>query len=291
MTELELLRQELEQMKSKIAQLEKETAAIDDYRGITNAMMGHIYSYYNHSERDDLEHFWVRSREDIAYAHNDVAYFGQQGVWEYYVDKTDITKENYRRYARKVYNMDWPEGTAPGYRVIHILGTPYIEIAGDRKTAQGIWMSFSFMSNMDSEGRANPSYVLQRFSGEFLNEDGRWKLWHVRDYTDVPMDIDTIVSDPDTVPRDENGRPVERKGPPIGGKNGETVPEDMPPPPVHDGRKTRDLDVQSSSSYEPWTITYNEPAIPMPYEKWYPARCYITIKENHRDGSSGFEVE
>lgn len=294
MTELELLKQELQEMKEKIAVLENESARIDDYRSITNAMMGHIYSYYNHSERKDLEQFWVRSRDDIAYAHNDVAYFGQQGVWEYYIDGTDRSKANYRRFAKDNYNLDWPEGTAPGYRVIHILGSPYIEIAKDRKTAQGIWMSFSFMSNMNSEGRANPSYILQRFSGDFLNENGAWKLWHVRDYTDVSMDIDTNVTEPEDAERDENGRPIERKGPPVGGKKGGSPVggpgKDMPPMQKHDGKKVRDLDIKSSNMYEPWTITYNEPAIPMPYDKWDPAQCYITIAKEHQDDDSTFAV-
>lgn len=291
MTELELLRQEMEEMKKKMAALEAETQRIDDYRGICNAMMGHMYSYYSHSEQKDLETYWVQSRDDIAYAHNSRTYFGQDGVREYYVDGTNKSKENYRRFAKNVYNMDWPEGTAPGYRVMNILGTPYVEIAKDRKTAQGIWMAFSFMSNMNSKGRANPSYVLQRFSGDFLNENGQWKLWHIRDYTDVGMDIGTFITELEDVQWDENHRPIERKGPPIGKQDQPDDPDDLPPMQVEDGEKIRRLDVQSADTYEPWTITYNEPAIPTPYEKWDPSRCYITIAEQHRDENSRFEVD
>ena len=294
MTELESLRQELDALKAEVTSLRQASAAADDYRQITNAMMGHVYSYYNHSERNDLKTFWVQSRDDIVYAHNNRGYFGKQGVWEYYIDGTDRTKKNYHKYAREIYNLEYPEGTAPGYRVIHVLGSPYIEIAGDRKTAQGIWMSFSFMSNMNAQGVANPSYVLQRFAGDFLNENGVWKLWHVRDYTDVSMEIETNTEGPE-VARDDQGRPIERMGPPMGGKKGAP---DMPPPgkddkpPIQqeDGKKVRKLVLESSNMYNPWTVTRNEPAIPMPYETWDPKQCYITIVPEHQDEDSGFKV-
>lgn len=291
MTELEALRQELEALKTEVTALRSQAARADDYRQITNAMMGHIYSYYSHTEREDLATFWVRDRDDIVYAHNDRGYFGKQGVWEYYIDGTDRTKQNYRRFAREIYNLDYPEGTAPGYRVIHVLGSPYIEIAGDRRTAQGIWMSFSFMSNMNAQGVAHPSYVLQRFAGDFLNEDGIWRLWHVRDYTDVSMDIDTRVEGPE-VERDADGRPVQRMGPPMGGKKDGPPPpkDDMPPIQTEDGKKIRRLTMESANMYNPWTITKNEPAIPMPYETWDPDRSYITIAPEHRDEASGFIV-
>ena len=287
MTELELLKQQIVALEARLDQVEREAKKADDYRQITNAMMGHIHSYYNHTERKDLEDYWVQSRNDIVYAHNDRAYTGKQGVWEYYIDGTDANKKRYAGYAKNIYNVDTPEGAAAGYRVIHVLGSPYIEISADRKTAQGIWMSFSFMSNMDSEGKGNPSYVLQRFSGEFLREDDKWRLWHVRDYTDVHMKIDTPLQNADTVEWDPDGKPVEHMGPPMavpgkGGPGGPGVPKDMPPPQVEDGVKIRKMILESSNSYQPWTHTVCEPYIPRPYEAWEPAQSYIRFVPEHQ---------
>lgn len=294
MTELELLKQELNAMKGEIAELEAKASAGDDYRQITNAIMGHVYCYYSHQERHDLETFWVTGRDDIVYAHNTIGSLGKQGVWEYYIDGTDGRKANYAKTAKEIYNLDIPEGAAAGYRVIHVMGSPFIEIAKDRKTAQGIWMSFSFMSNMDDEGYANPSFVLQRFAGDFLNENGVWKLWHIRDYTDVSMNIEVSLTDPDKVERDAEGRPIEQDGPGIMPKSRhekDEGPGGAGGPQPTDGKKQRKLDLKSSNMYEAWTCTVNEPAIPTPYDKWDPAQSCITFVKEHQDEQSAFIVE
>lgn len=284
MTELETLKAQIAALTERLNQAEAASARADDYRQITNAMMGHVYSYYNHSERQDLEDYWVQSRDDIVYAHNDRAYTGRQGVWEYYIDGTDANKKRYAGFARDNYHVDTPEGAAAGYRVIHVLGSPYIEIAADRKTAQGIWMSFSFMSSMGADGTSNPSYVLQRFSGEFLREDDKWRLWHIRDYTDVNMRIDTPLQNVDTVEWGPDGKPVERMGPPVGGpgKVGKDDKNLPPPPQVEDGDKIRKLILESSNTYQPWTHTVNEPCIPQPYDAWDPDKSYIQFIPEHR---------
>lgn len=291
MDQLEAMRIELDALKLKVEDLEKAAFSGDDYRQINNAIMGHIHSYYAHTERLDLEKFWVESRDDIVYAHNDRAYFGKQGVWEYYIDGTDRNKARYSKYAKEIYNIDVPQGAAAGYRVIHVLGSPYVEIAEDRKTAQGIWMSFSFMSSMDSEGYANPSYILQRFSGEFLNENGTWKLWHVRDYTDVSMDIKTNVSGPDEAERDESGKPIERGGPPLGSDKKGMGPVGPGRPDDCDGKKIRNLILESSSIYQPWTCSVSEPKIPDAYSKWDPSQTYIKFVDEHKDENSSFNIK
>lgn len=289
MTELELLKEQITALEARLDKAEQEAQKADDYRQITNAMMGHIHSYYNHTERKDLEDYWVKSRDDIVYAHNDRAYTGKQGVWEYYIDGTDASKKRYAALAQKFYHVDTPDGAAAGYRVIHVLGSPYIEIAGDRKTAQGIWMSFSFMSNIGGDGRGNPSYVLQRFSGEFLREDDKWRLWHIRDYTDVHMKIETPLQDTETVEWGPDGKLMDRMDPPIGGKGpggpgGPQPPKDMPPPQVEDGEKIRKMILESTNSYQPWTHTVSEPYIPRAYESWDPAQSYIQFIPEHRKG-------
>lgn len=280
--------QELEQ---KLAQLEKVAYRGDDYRQIVNAMMAHVYCYYAHEERMDLENFWVTSRDDIVYAHNERAYFGKKGVHEYYIDGTDGSKKRYGAYAKDIYNIDPPEGAAVGYRVIHILGSPFVEIADDRKTAQGVWMSFSFMSNMDSEGKANPSYILQRFSGEFLREDDGWKIWHVRDYTDVGMNIETLVKGPDEAERDSDGKPIKDSMPPMMGKG---MPKDLPKNVTlnaEDGVNIRKMVFESSGLYQPWTVTVMEPHLPQPYESWNPEQTFIKIIKEHQDENSSFIIE
>ena len=60
-----------------------------------------------------------------------------------------------------------------------VLGTPVIEVAGDCKTARGQWMGFMIMAK--SRGGAPESgFVWWKIAADFVQEDGQWKVWHLR---------------------------------------------------------------------------------------------------------------
>ena len=295
MQQLASVQKNMEAMQAELNEMKNKAQRGEDYRQITNAMMGHVYSYYAHREREDLERFWVQSRDDISYSHNTKGDVTRAGVWNYYINGTDQRKARFAEIRKRVYNLDTPEGAAPGYRVIHILGSPYVEIAGDRKTAQGVWMSFSFMSSMNNEGKADTDFVLQRFGADFLNENGQWRIWHIRDYTDLTMDIPTHLKGPE-VRRDEEGRPIETRGPEMhegaghGGPNGPRR-SGGPGLGLSGPDRSRELTLESAWTYQPWTCTVMEPKLPMPYEHWDPKQSFITVASEDQDEFCAFIVE
>jgi len=73
------------------------------------------------------------------------------------------------------------EGDAKGMTALHTLSTESIEIAGDGKTARGLWVS----PGVESRHR-NPDNALEAFwiwglyAIDFIKEDGEWKFWHFR---------------------------------------------------------------------------------------------------------------
>jgi hypothetical protein len=151
---------------------------------------------------------------------------------------------------------------AAGYRVVHILGSPYIEIAGDRMSAQGVWTAFSTMSRIGEDGLAHPFSQVQRFSGEFLREDGQWKIWHVRDYEDFTFNTDQIARDLDGTARPDD--PKRDYAP--------------PDPEIRKHQGVRELVYESSYGYQPWTATAREPRLPEPYDTWENATPFNVLK-------------
>ncbi len=239
-------------------ELELETAkkaarAADDYRQVVNCMMRHIYGYYYHMEEEELKKYWAIDREDVMYAHSNIAHYGYESIYQYYVEGTNASKARGREIGERVYGVRYEGNAAPGYRVVHILGSPYVEIAGDGQTAQGVWMSYSTMSRMDDDGKADPQQVIQRFSGDFVKENGEWKIWHVRDYEDFYFKPAAIMPDLD----------------------GRARPDDPQPPygPYTTKEEKRaaglvDLELKGARVYQPWTVTAREPHLPEPYETW-----------------------
>lgn len=250
---IEQLARRMEAMEQELAEAKKAAQRADDYRQVVNAMMRHIYGYYYHIEEEELQKYWALSKDDIMYAHSEAAHYGFDSIYQYYVEGTSKTKAAARAVGENVYGVKYEGNAAAGYRVVHILGSPYVEIAGDRKTAQGVWMSFSTMTRMNDEGQMEPQAVIQRFSGDFVNENDVWKVWHVRDYEDFYLDIDKIISD-----KHKTARPDDKRSP-YG--------------PYASAEEKRaagivDLELLSSHIYYPWSVTAQEPHLPEPYETW-----------------------
>jgi hypothetical protein len=59
----------------------------------------------------------------------------------------------------------------------HSMLTPVIEIAGDGKTARGVWDSYQPGINNASDA-GNIAWV--KYGVDFIKEDGTWKIWHMQ---------------------------------------------------------------------------------------------------------------
>jgi hypothetical protein len=83
------------------------------------------------------------------------------------------------------------EELRPGVLHQHDMTSPVIEIAGDGKTAKGIWGSFG-------AGINNPNDVGGWLSGkygvDFIKEDGEWKIWHLRFFALYSTQYDKSVT-------------------------------------------------------------------------------------------------
>ena len=253
---MEELAARLESVEKELSGYKEAAAYADDYRQVTNCMMRHIYGYYFHIEEEELNKYWAIDQEDVMYAHSNMAHYGYDSIYKYYVEGTNATKAKAREIGERVYGVKYEGNAAPGYRVVHILGSPYIEIAKDRKTAQGVWMSFSTMSRMNAIGVAEPTSVIQRFSGDFIRgEDGQWKVWHVRDYEDFHLDTGAIM------PELRNG---------VARPDGPSPFDNLPynDPEFRRANGVVPLKLSAEMVYQPWTVTTQEPHLPEPYDTW-----------------------
>lgn len=79
------------------------------------------------------------------------------------------------------------EVPTPGVLRIHAMFSPVIEIAGDGKTAKGVWDSFGpNVPDPDAIG----GWLWLKYAVDFVREGGRWKIWHLQVYPvfNVPYD-------------------------------------------------------------------------------------------------------
>lgn len=169
---------ELQQVKESLANLQKETRLVKDKQEIENIIAR--YEYYHEAEKDSIsfETIWAQHTPGTRSASN-------VGVME--------GIEHFK-------NMGDEGEPLPGKLNIHMQTTPVIEVAGDGKTAKGVWICFgiesgAFPQDLEAqipEIKYDPhiyngvnimaQWLMFKMAVDFIKEDGVWKIWHYHTY-------------------------------------------------------------------------------------------------------------
>jgi len=229
-----------------------------------------IHNYYhgvNHN-LEELAAIWVK--EDGEYAKT--ATFSQPGgVWE----GIDLIKVFYGNPNTKDPNQSLkemiknePSAYPVGTMGIHLNTTPVIVVAGDGKTAKGIWYSpgpiFSFTGQKDENGNdiAGGMVFFEKYGVDFVKEDGEWKIWHIQMYYDYVFPLGSDWTRP--------GARQQGAGGATGG-GGQAAPSGER---GQQGAITAGMPQQvtptraNPNPYEQWSptrVSVMEPKIPVPY--------------------------
>ena len=153
---------------------EEKKAAIKgaDYAEICNLMS--LHSWYHAAMRNDIEcqEIWVSPTGE----------FGKTAIWAQtsgYWMGMDKIMANYGSTTNKGAMPD-PKG---GF-IWHTITTPVVEIAEDRKTAKGIWYTPGIVGSYSTDGTNNTQWMWEKYGVDFVMENGKWKVWHMKVYTD-----------------------------------------------------------------------------------------------------------
>ena len=178
-------------LEARVAQLEarlsiaEHAAEIAADRGsIENVFSNYMY-LHNAFHDEQIKALWVKR--------------GTPGASAQYTNAGVYT--NYD--SIMAYHTGRPSPT--GKLILHYATTPSIVVAGDGKTAKGIWIVAGVESGLSApaQAAAMPPYMIDKLGGQdelvhgkkvwahwvqmkygvdFLKQDGEWKIWHFRCY-------------------------------------------------------------------------------------------------------------
>jgi len=137
------------------------------------------------------------------------------------------------------------EGDRIGQMYMHPLTTPVIEVAGDGKTAKGVWISPGHETAPDKD-KLKAYWSWCKYGVDFVKEDGKWKFWHVQVYGIFYASYEKSWVEAPEAP--SAAMPDELKG-------------DRPNPHLW--------------MYSPTAVTENIPAPPEPYETFDQKTAYV----------------
>jgi len=214
--------------KSALTDGEKAYAALQ----ITNLMSKHCYYHAAGMHLEELADIWV----DENGPNSGTAKFsspawimvGIKGIKKYYGQVNQDNKVKELEAVSKLFpeieNIEENIGIGHEY-AMHTTTTPVIEVAGDGKTAKGIWYS----PGMGLSGRISGTSVSyggtffwEKYGADFIYEDGVWKMWHCQMWYDwtpsFPESMTSSIGRSLTEMAQGGGQPEGGQGaPPAGG--------------------------------------------------------------------------
>jgi hypothetical protein len=221
----------LEEMAQTLEKQQKEIQKLKDVYEIQNLMGRYIYLHEVGRDPEFPDTLYAKKTPGVSV---EVA---TSGV--FLADKGDLRRA-----------WPTPPGTEPGLQkgalFTHPITTPVIEVAGDGKTAKGVWMSLGYETGADDPQTKKKIAMFEyhKKGVDFVKEDGKWKIWHYHVYRQFMT--------PWNVPfTDEWERNVRDK---TIGKFEEIFKPDLP--------------TTADNPYSQDTVRELVPAPPEPYEKW-----------------------
>lgn len=164
-----------DQIKYLTLQLERQDAV----RQITN-LMGHMALLYEAGQYEERLKFIARKTPGVTIEIGlRGVYKGLEGAKRTMVDTEEAFERSHALGMKKVFpNVEFPSPGAGKFES-ELLGTPVIEVAGDGKTAKGLWTTLQTVGKThEHDPKPTAGWLWWRMGVDFVKEDGEWKIWH-----------------------------------------------------------------------------------------------------------------
>ena len=158
----------------------------EDQRAIKNLMGKYANVVLLNREQEIFSRFWSEDGPTLAF--NDGVYRGAAAVRAYYDACRDrnalVASLLQKRFPERLGGLSEEEIYGIGPFKVMPLYCPIIEVAGDGKTAKGLWFCQGAKNDVESCG-PRARWTLGWFAVDFLREAEEWKIWHMQYVNDV----------------------------------------------------------------------------------------------------------
>lgn len=165
---------------------EQLTQRWEDQRAIKNLMGKYANIVLLNREEEVFSRFWSGNEPTLAF--NDGVYRGVEAVKAYYDAcrgrNALVASVLQKKFPERLGGMTEEEIYGIGPFKVMPMYCPIIEMAGDGKTAKGLWYCQGAKNDVESCG-PRARWTLGWFAVDFIREDDGWKIWHMQYVNDV----------------------------------------------------------------------------------------------------------
>ena len=146
-----------------------------DVENIKKLVHKRVYYLAEDRRADELKELWVsdpKHQKTASFGRNWGYYTGMDEIKAYYVDN-----HNTRLLEQKELNA--ADDLNVGNMYAHPASTGLVELAGDGKSAKGMWYCIAQETTALADGTADARWILEKVAVDFLKEGDDWKIWHI----------------------------------------------------------------------------------------------------------------
>jgi hypothetical protein len=135
---------------------------VEEIKKVINKRCVYLANEWREKELNDL---WVSDPEtakSASFGRNTGWYVGMDAIRDYYVAKHDKAI-----------------GDGKGWLTNHPATTGLVRLAGDGKTARGLWYSIAQETRPNGDGTAKALWMPEKIAVDFVKEADGWKIWHL----------------------------------------------------------------------------------------------------------------
>ncbi len=192
----------------------KEVQRLKDVHEIQNLMSKSVYMYTAGLYEEMVQLFAV-DRDDIsAQISGGERCEGLEGVRSMMVDYWMFMVNNHTAAMKEAFPEDENPTGRNGWLDLQALSSPVIQVAGDGKTAKGLWLAPTVATECHPGDKMPAGHnVWLRFAVDFIKEADGWKFWHYRilpafntsydkDWVQSSMFMEKMMADRGEPPKD-----------------------------------------------------------------------------------------
>lgn len=158
-----------------------------DLREITNLAGKYVTSRLLKREKTIFEDFWADA-EDVCLSDNFGRYVGKESVAGYFAAAAEAVAVKSQLlqslFPEQLGGKTAEEAYGVGQLLSLPLTTPVVEIAGDGKTAKGMWNVQGSDNDITAQGPVS-NWSIGYLCIDFLRQEDSWKIWHLMYVEDV----------------------------------------------------------------------------------------------------------
>jgi len=241
---------------AEVEQLRHLAQTARDVQEIQNLMSRRAMLHSIGHNEEELE-LWSKHQQ-IRWAQNSGCWIGED-FRKYYVT-VNFAMQKAQLHAMSAKNPaivdDYARNRYIGSSVYHLLTTPIIEVATDGQSAKGFWYTPGVILS-SADGKVGEGVNMwERYGGDFIREDGHWRVLHLEVITDFayPFGGDLSSPMPGAPARSDQSKSGSENAKPAPGPGAEGI--EVPGPTAAKSM---------GESYTPMRVPRLTPRLPEPY--------------------------